>query len=382
MTGRERGHRGDGQVRQLVSGQWQAVLSVTDPDTGRRKRLTKSVPTYREARTMLSEMQRRADSGQPVRDASITFSAWADRWSRDVLPASNRRPSSIAHYRGHLGKHLVPALGRIRLDRLRASDVDRLIVDLRAAGKAPATVRSIYNVLSAVLNDAVRDELIAVSPLSRVKRPTVPRTEAKHLAVTDVNSVMAAVAGTRLHPIVMVLIGTGVRRGEVLALRWVDVDLDEGVARVTGTLYRTDLGLIRSAPKTDKSRRELHLTPPLVAALRARRREQAADQLAAGSVWANVDGLVFTTVIGTPLEPRNVAREYLAAAKRAGVEGSLHTLRHTVATAMLAGGVDIRSVSDALGHSSPAVTLSVYAHTDRARQRAAAEVVTAALGLV
>lgn len=381
MSERERGRRGAGAIRELASGRWQVTVSGTDPDTGRRKRSTRVVPSYREARGALAEMQRRAALAEPVRDSSLTFGDWAKRWSTDVLPASNRRPSTLSLYRGHLDTHLVPALGRVRLDRLRASDVDRLVVGLRTQGKAPATVRSIYNVLSAVLGDAVRDGLLAASPLARVQRPTVPRKEAKHLGRVDVGAVITAVRDTRLYPIVLTMAATGVRRGEALALRWVDVDLDAGVARVTGTLYRTDLGLIRSEPKTEKSRRELHLTPTIVAALKARRKEQAADQLAAGPAWSNPDGLVFTTSVGTPLEPRNVAREYQAAAGGAGVGGSLHTLRHSVATAMLAGGVDVRSVADALGHSSPAVTLSVYAHTDATRQRAAAEIVSAALGL-
>jgi integrase len=278
----------------------------------------------------------------------------------------------------------VPALGTVRLDRLRPAEIDRLILGLKRTGKAPATILSIYNVLSMMLDSAVRDDLLAVNPTAKMKRPTVAHAEAAHLTAPGVAAIVDAVRDTRLYPVVVLAVGGGLRRGELLALRWVDVDLDATypVVRVTGTLDRIDGHLSRSPePKTAKSRRSVPLTPPMVAVLRLRRREQAVDQMAAGSCWSNPDGLVFTTVIGTPLEPRNVAREYEAAARAAGVAGSLHTLRHTYITAMTTGGVDDRTAADNAGHSSALVTMLNYAHSDSTLGRAAAEIATAALGL-
>jgi integrase len=262
-----------------------------------------------------------------------------------TLPASDRRPSTQQLYRKQVRNHLVPALGTVRLDRLRPAEIDRLILGLKRTGKAPATILSIYNVLSMMLDSAVRDDLLAVNPTAKMKRPTVAHAEAAHLTAPGVAAIVDAV-------------------------------------RDTGTLDRIDGHLSRSPePKTAKSRRSVPLTPPMVAVLRLRRREQAVDQMAAGSCWSNPDGLVFTTVIGTPLEPRNVAREYEAAARAAGVAGSLHTLRHTYITAMTTGGVDDRTAADNAGHSSALVTMLNYAHSDSTLGRAAAEIATAALGL-
>ena len=167
-------------------------------------------------------------------------------------------------------------------------------------------------------------------------------------------------------------------------MRWEDVDLDERTIRVRGTLSRVGKDLVVTTPKTARSRRELPLTPGVVKLLRSHRVGQAEEKMRAGSQWQGDRGLVFTTELGAPIDPRNLFRAFVAAVKRSGVDGDgvgLHTLRHSAATGMLDAGVPLHVVSKMLGHSSVAITGDIYGHADDARQRDAVDMLGAALGL-
>lgn len=174
---------------------------------------------------------------------------------------------------------------------------------------------------------------------------------------------------------------TGLRKGEALALRWDRVDLNAGMLRVAWTIGRVNGRLAITEPKTARSRRAVPLSPAVVELLRKHRAAQAAEQLRAGHLWQD-SGLVFTTELGGPVDPRNLLRTVEAAAKAAGVEGvGVHTLRHSAAVAWLERGVHIKAVADLLGHSSVAITGDVYGHTSDDTARAAVEGLSTELGL-
>jgi integrase len=169
------------------------------------------------------------------------------------------------------------------------------------------------------------------------------------------------------------MLATGLRRGEALGLHWSDVDLDAALLRVRWTLSRTSQGLRLDEPKTDKSRRTVPLPRSAVEALRANRARQLDEEHAAAGAWQK-HGLVFTTEIGTPLEPRNVLRRFEVLAERAGLRGvTLHTLRHSAASFLLAAGTHTKVVQEHLGHSSYAITADIYSHVGPAQQREAAD---------
>jgi integrase len=196
-----------------------------------------------------------------------------------------------------------------------------------------------------------------------------------------VNALLRAAQGSRYHPALVTIAATGLRKGECLALRWSDVDLDAGTLAVTATLARIGGELVVSAPKTARSRRIVPLHPGLVAVLRSHRAAQAAERLRAGNQWQD-SGLVFTTELGTPVEPRNLLRVVETAAKSAGVDGiGVHTLRHSAAVAWLESGVHIKAVADLLGHSSIAITGDTYGHTSDNAARAAITGLGSQLGL-
>ncbi|MGB7146026.1 tyrosine-type recombinase/integrase [Mycobacterium sp.] len=272
-------------------------------------------------------------------------------------------------------------LGTTTLDRLRKSHIDGLIVRLRGKGLSDSTLRQVYTVLRAVLADAKLDGLIADNAALRVRRPRVARTEATYLEPDQVMALLAAADGLRYRSVLVLIAGTGLRRGEALALRWEHVDLAAGEIRVRETVGRLDGRLVFSEVKTAKSRRTVPLSSAMVTMLEAHKVEQAAERLRAGESWAD-NGLVFCTELGHPVEPRNILRTVETAATKAGVVGvGVHSLRHSAAVAWLDNGVHIRAVADLLGHSSIAVTGDVYAHTSDDTARAAVEKLAGTLGL-
>ncbi len=206
-----------------------------------------------------------------------------------------------------------------------------------------------------------------------MRRPVAERTEAGYLTAAQARRLLTAVAGDRLEGLYRLMLATGLRRGEALALDWADVDLEGGIVRVRRTLARTSKGLEFSEPKTERSRRAVPLPRAAVEALKAHRSRQAAERHAAGAAWQGM-GLVFATEVGTPLEPRNVLRRFDVLARGAGLEGvHLHTLRHSTASFLLAAGTHTKVVQEHLGHSSYAITADIYSHVAPVQAREAAD---------
>ena len=254
-----------------------------------------------------------------------------------------------------------------------------MIVAKRAEGLSDSTVRLIYTVLRRALDSAVRDGLVRRNVATAVRRPRVARRDAAVLSPAQAQDFLTAAQGDRLYALYAVAIAVGLRRGEALALRWSDVDLETGSLRVSRTLSRVAGGLVFTEPKSTRSRRTIPLPDPLVTELRAHQVRQAAERLTADSDWHDED-LVFPSRFGTPLDPRNALRAFTAVAARAGLEGvGLHTLRHTAASLMIAQGVHLRVIMETLGHSGISITADTYAHVLPQQQREAADAIGRAL---
>lgn len=380
---------GEGTVRQRPDGRWEARLTWKDDATGATKRRSFYGATMREAKAKMTAGRERVKVGAPVVDARTPLATWIDEWARTSLEASSRKAATKSLYRTLARVHLSPApLGTMPLATIKPSHVEALTMRMRREGSSDSTVRTTYTVLRAVLDAAVRDGHVADNVAARVKRPAVSgradgRDEARHMTPTEVRAVLDAAKGTRYAAVLSLIAGTGMRRGEALALRWEDVDLEAGVLRVRGTLSRVDGELVRTNPKTAKSTREIPVTPGVVALIRSHRDAQAAERTWAESTWAE-SGFVFATEFGRPIDPRNLFRAFVAAVKRSGVDPEgvgLHTLRHSAATGMLDAGIPLHVVSRILGHSSVAITGDIYGHADDVRQRDAVDVLGAALGL-
>ncbi|SES66959.1 tyrosine-type recombinase/integrase [Geodermatophilus poikilotrophus] len=363
---------GEGSIFKRKDGTWSAELSYRD-NHGTLKRRTVYGKTQAEVRAKFRDARERIESGAPIKDASMTVAAWLEDWITKSLAASDRKQATKDLYATLARTHLVPTIGTIALGRLRPSDVEALVVTKRGAGLSGSTIRTIYTVLRSALEIAARDGLLRSNPAAAVKRPSVERKDAPHLTAEQAQALLEAIRGDRLETLFRLMLATGLRRGEALALHWSDIHLDAGLLRVRWTLSRTSQGLRLDEPKTDKSRRTVPLPRSAIETLRAHRTRQLEEQRMTAGAWQE-HGLVFTTEIGTPLEPRNVLRRFEVLAERAGLRGvTLHTLRHSAASFLLAAGTHTKVVQEHLGHSSYAITADIYSHVGPAQQREAAD---------
>lgn len=365
-------HEGSAPV-QRKDGRWQIGFRYVDAD-GVPRRTTVTGQTAAEARRKAKDVRKRIDANQPAKDKRVTLGAFTREWVASTLAVSDRKASTRSMYASLARHHIVDRpIGGVTLDRLTPRRVEAWVGELREAGLAESTIRSAYTVLRDVLATAERDKAIATNPAAVVKRPKVSQQEAAFLTPEQVRALIDAAGSSRYRPLLELLVNTGMRRGEALALRWSDVGDD--VLRVRGTLARVDGDLVVTDPKTARARRHVPLSPTAQAVLRGVRLRQKTERLAAGSRWVD-SGFVFTTEFGEPADPRNALRAVKAAVtkhNRACDKANrpddklpttigLHTLRHSAASVMLSNGVPLKVVSDLLGHASIAITGDVYGH--------------------
>ncbi|VXB09803.1 tyrosine-type recombinase/integrase [Nocardioides sp. AX2bis] len=363
-----------------ADGRYLVTLTVENPD-GSTRRVYFYGRTQAEARAKAREAQERIALGAPVRDASRSFGDWLSEWRATFLAASDRAPSTKALYGGLLERYARPQLDQVPLARITPADLTRVLLAMERAGRAASTRRNMYAALRATFDDAVTNGLLGASPAVRVKRPRAVAVEAPSMTPGQAAQLLAAIAGKRYASVVRLLLGTGLRRGEVLALRWSDLDLERGELTVRGSLVRQGGGLVVSAPKTAHSRRTVSLSEPMMGLLRVSRHGQLEERLRAANYWQD-SGHVFTTELGRPVDPRNLLRLVRDGATAIGLSGiGVHTLRHTYATTALLHGVPLHVVSRNLGHSSVAITADTYGHLTDDASRSAAATVAAALNL-
>lgn len=257
--------RGNGEgslYRRSSDGKWVGALSYLD-DAGRKRRHVIYARTQSEARLKLRAAEERLSAGAPVKDARVRVGTFVDEWIGKGLAASRRKATTQENYANIARAHLIPPpFGHIPLDRLRPSDVEALLLMKRRTGRSSSTVRTIHSVCRAALDIAVRDGLPIRNPAGAVKRPAIERKDASYLTRDQVGVLLSACRQDRLYPLFALMVGTGLRRGEALALHWEDVDLDHGQVRVRWTLSRVRGELVVSEPKTDRSRRVVPVPAP------------------------------------------------------------------------------------------------------------------------
>jgi integrase len=300
----------------------------------------------------------------PAKDRKITLGEFTAEWIDSSLEASDRKATTKNLYGTMARTHIIGAkIGAKPLDKLRPSHIDAWTVELKGRELAESSIRTAYTVLRAVLDTAVRDKAIAQNQAQAVRRPKVTGKEAAYLTPDQVRSLLIAAEGSRYAPLFALLVNSGLRRGEALALHWSDIDFDAKLLRVRGTLARLDGELVVTETKTAKSRRVVPLSPTAEKVLRDMRTRQMAERLRAGAMWQPTP-YAFTTELGEPCDPRNALRALKAAAKRANLPSTvgLHTLRHSAASVMLSAGVPLKVVSEIFGHASVAITGDVYGH--------------------
>ena len=351
-----------GKVEQVG---WMAMadLGIVDGKRGRQYIYGK---TQAEVQRRLTDTLDRKDKGTLPKPGRLTVAAWLTTW----LKGLDKRPRTIEHYEGNVRLHLIPGLGSKPLAKLTATDVERFLAERRQAGLAPRTVHHIRAVLRNALKKAVRNRLVPFNVAAESDAPKVPHEEMQTLGLDQVAQLREALKGSVLDAFFIIAVGLGVREGELLGLRWSDIDLERGVLHVRVQLQwiRAKEGERRRVaalvePKSKTSRRALRLSAPAVDALRAHRIRWANDKLRLGDRWLNLWDLVFVGAQGEPLHPKAVWREWRRVLAVAGLPLIRpHDLRHTAGTLMREQGVDIKVIQETLGHSSIGITLDTYGH--------------------
>lgn len=353
-------------------GSWRGAIAWTDPD-GKRRRVVVTGATSEEARDKLNRERDRLRLGVKTGDSGTTgdyLAGWIERHRARV------RPSTWRTAEGYVRGYLIPALGRIPLSRLSAADVERALSTFVRSGRpttaqdarkprpvSPVTASHVRAVLRRALTDARKAGLVGSNVAADATPPRIPSQPIAYLAPDELARFLSATADDALAPLWALAASTGLRRGELVGLRWSDLDLQKGTLRVARAVSRDDSGgWAPSETKSARSRRTLPLPAMARNALDRQRKRQAAARLATGTAWQDRDGYVFTDAVGRPLLPEYVSHAFGKARTRAGLPAAtLHKLRHTAATLLLAEGVPLAVISEWLGHSGIAVTAAHYA---------------------
>jgi integrase len=292
------------------------------------------------------------EAREKVVRSRVTLSEYAAEW----LPTleGRLRPATVRSYRDHLRLHVEPKLGRRRLSSVSVDDVASLVADLQRSGKAAWTIRGVLTVVGRLMGSAARRGLVAQNPVAQLERSERPRVERTQFPLLDREAVGRLIASTpgRYRVLVAVSVLLGLRPGEALGLRWADVDVREGVIHIRHQLSR---GGALVEPKTSSAKREIPMPRSLAGLL-------AEHRLA--SPYSGEKDFVFSSSAGTPLQVRNIGRRGPEPAlTAAGIERlRWHDLRHVAASLLISEGAPVGYVSRMLGHASPAITLSIYAH--------------------
>ncbi len=359
MAAKRRGH-GEGGIRQRPDGTWEARVTL-DSVNGRRVRRSLYGGSRKEVLEKMVPVLASVQRGEGQQTSTRTVGAFLEDWVEGL--DLRLRPSTAKRYRDILRLHAIPFIGRLRLARLTPQQVEALLAERRAAGLAPRTVWHLRAVLRTALTDAVRAGEATRNAASLAHPPRVEAYHVEPMTPARAQTILDAVAGTDLEVPVSLALWTGLRQGELLGLRWTDVDLAARRLRVEVTLQYRKREFFVEPAKTPKSRRTLGLPAPAAELLSRHRQKQLEQRLLVGPEWdSRFDGLVFTTPFGRPLDGRYLTVKFQTLITRAGLGPiRFHDLRHAAATLMLASGTDLKVVSEVLGHSAIATTANVYA---------------------
>jgi integrase len=341
-------------------------------EMGRRRRRSFMGATPDEARRKLTAALSQQDAGQVPPPERESVAAYLRAWLAAKQPSL--RAESYRRYREACDLHLVPQLGRVRLAKLTATQVEAAYAAIRAKGLSGTSLQLIHGVLRKALQDAMRRGEVLRNVATLVDTPKRSTPEMRVLNADEAHRLMDAARGDALEALYVLALTTGLRLGELQALRWQYVDLERRRLVVAATYQGNAAGQpVFAAPKTDKSRRTVVLPDVAIDALRRHRAAQLEHRLFVGSLWRDHD-VVFASALGAALDGNNFRRRSFAPLlQRAELPPMrFHTLRHSAATLLMAAGVPVKVASEMLGHSDISTTLRVYSHVLEPMQDAAA----------
>jgi integrase len=350
---------GEGSITKRKDGRWMARYTVHTPEGPKRKHIYGN--TRQEVAEKLSKAVSDRIGGLVFNGAHETLGAYLERWIDEAVRGTVKQ-STLENYAYIVRRHIIPALGLMRLRDLKSRDVRRLYREKLDAGLSPRTVQVIHTVLRRALQQAVRDDVLPRNICDAVTAPRRTKKEMRPLTPEQAKRLLAVVRGDRLEALYVLAVTAGLREGELLGLRWDDIDLERRVLQVRRQLTRTGAGLSFSEPKRGKAR-VVRLTATAVTTLEGHRAAQDGERTKAGSLWQET-GLVFTSTVGTPVDVGNLTyRSFRPLLEHADLPRiRFHDLRHTCATLLLSRGMHPKIVQEMLGHANIAMTMDTYSH--------------------
>jgi integrase len=309
----------------------------------------------------------------------LKLGEYLGRWLTDSV-RDTVRPTTFERYEQVVRLHIHPVLGKVKLKNLTSAHVRGLYRQKLDAGLSPRTVQYVHVTLHKALKQAIADGLIPRNVTEAVKPPQVLREEIRPLTPEQAKTLFEAAKGDRLEALYVLAVTTGLRQGELLGLKWDDVDMEAGTLQVRRTLTTAKGGPVLSAPKTKGSRRTVKISPTALEALRSHLARQLEEIDRVGSLWRE-NGLVFASEVGEPLRRQHVtSRRFKPLLELARLpQIRFHDLRHTCATLLLSENVNPKVVSEMLGHATIAITLDTYSHVLPTMQESAATAMEEAL---
>lgn len=371
-----------GHVRTVRDGVHRLIYDLPRGADGERRQKWETYYGKREdADGLLAQRLAALYRQEYVEPSELPLSAWLNQW----LQLVEQRGVSIRTWESYeeaARLRIVPFIGHVPLGKLQPLHIQGLYSELLRTPKqngpgnlSPTTVRGVHRILHIALEEAVDLGLLYRNPCDRVKPPRVKKTPLKILDAAQATTLLQTTAGARWHAPIALAVLAGMREGEILGLRWRDVDLTGHALTVAQTLLRTasDLRLV-DATKTTGSHRRIRIGEALSGVLRRHKARQAEERLKAGPKWTDLD-LVCPTRVGTPTAPRNVYRAFKQALEKAGLpDVRFHDLRHTHNTLLMSRGIPAKVAAERAGHSSVHMTLDTYSHVLPDMQEAAATI--------
>lgn len=356
MARRKRRAHGEGTVTRRKDGRWQGAFYADG------KRRFVYADTQQEALEKLRKAMRDHEQGMLVDGSKVKLEAYLNQWLEEVK-RPGLRISTYVKYKKLIHSYIVPALGNIQVQKLTPQHVQSLYTKLAKAKLSAKTIHNVHGLLHNALDNAVLWNLVPRNVIDRVTPPRLERHEAQALTLEQARRLLAGVRGHRLEAFLTLALTTGMRRGELLALRWSDIDFQTGIVWVHRTVdFIPHYGYVETEGKTKRSRRKLLLPGFVIDVLIQHRQEQLEQRAEMGDDWQDLD-LVVCGLKGGYFNPRYVNKVFNKVLKEVGLpHARIHDLRHSVVSLLVEMGVDLRSIQEFVGHEDVTTTLGVYGH--------------------
>ena len=355
-----------GSIREVSTKSGKPTYQVTieggyDELTGQRIRAFKNVKgSLREAKSVMHRMITEMEQGLLTKKSNKKVGDWMDEWLNNYL--INVEETTRVGYKSKIKCYIKPAIGDIYLRSLRAEHVQRMVNDMHSRGLSPKNIRDAFNNVNAAMKKAVKLRIIPHNPCEAVELPKLKKYHANVYTTEMIQKLLNIASGTDMFLPVFMLVMVGLRRGELLALRWSDIDFDKGILKVRRNMVKGEKGFVIKSPKTESGIRDIHLGNDVMEVLREAREHY--DELIRdyGYGFQDLD-FVICQKDGSPYKPDSMTQKWVRFLDAHDLPRiRLHDLRHSNATALIQAGVNPRVVQQRLGHSDVNITLNTYTH--------------------